>query len=333
MPANSWSIVEPQERQTRLLFELSGEHPLLPVAELACVGEVIEHHPQLAVGLCTDPRAAGRLAMTHVVSTYLGECEATRPAVDQLLRDLSLSSDSPFAARVKKVAGNRMDCPRVEIERIIGNRISGPVSLEKPKEEFRLIITEDRCFLGRVLLRIDRGAYERRRPGNRDFFHPGVMMPRVARALVNISRIRPAERLVDPFCGTGGILVEGQLLGLDVVGSDYDPLMVAGSRRNVPGAGFFVADSTLLPLKDSCVDAVVTDLPYGQSVTIRAETLGHLYAEALAEIRRVLRPGRRAVVVTHRDIRPLASGILPLEQYFEQRVHKSLTRRICVFRR
>jgi tRNA (guanine10-N2)-dimethyltransferase len=38
-------------------------------------------------------------------------------------------------------------------------------------------------------------------------------------------------------------------------------------------------------------------------------------------------------VVTHRDIRPLASGILPLEQYFEQRVHKSLTRRVCVFRR
>ena len=331
MPANIWCIVEPQERQTKLLFELSGEHPTLPVAELGCVGEVIEHHPQLAVALCTDPRAAGRLAMTHVVLAYLGECEATRSAVDQLLRDLALHSDRPFAARVKKVAGNQMDCQQAELERIIGNRISGPVSLDNPEEEFRLILTEDRGYLGRVLMRIDRGAYGRRRPGNRDFFHPGVMMPRVARALVNISHVRPGELLADPFCGTGGILIEGHLLGLAVVGSDYDPLMVAGSRANVPGAGLFIADSVLLPLKDACVDTVVTDLPYGQSVMIKAASLDHLYVEALSEIRRVLRPGRRAVVVTHRDIRPIASGILPLVQYFEQRVHKSLTRRICVF--
>jgi tRNA (guanine10-N2)-dimethyltransferase len=333
MPAHILCTVEPQDRQTRLLFELSGEHPTLPVAELACVGKVIEHRPQLAVALCTDPRAAGRLAMTHVVLAYLGECEATRSAVDQLLRDLSLTSDRPFAARVKKVTGNRMDCPQVELEQIMGNRISGPVSLDDPEEEFRLILTEDRCYLGRVLLRIDRGAYERRRPGDRDFFHPGVMMPRVARALVNISNVLPGERLCDPFCGTGGILLEGQLLGIAVVGSDCDPLMVAGSRCNVPGAGLLVADSTLLPLKDACVDAVVTDLPYGQSVTIKAASLDHLYTEALSEIRRVLRPGRRAVVVTHRDIRASASGILSLEQYFEQRVHKSLTRRICVFLR
>jgi tRNA (guanine10-N2)-dimethyltransferase len=325
--------LETQERQDRLLFELSGEHPGLPVAELACVGSVIEHRPQLAVALCPDPRATGRLAMTHVVLAYLGDCEATRLAVDQLLRDLSLTSDRPFAARVKKVAGNRMDCPQGELERIIGNRISGPVSLDNPEEEFRLIVTEDRCFLGRVLIRIDRGAYERRRPGDRDFFHPGVMMPRVARALVNISRVRHGERLSDPFCGTGGILLEGQLLGLDAVGSDYDPRMVAGSRCNVPGTGLVVADSTQLPFRDACIDAVVTDLPYGQSVTIGADSLDQLYTGALSEIRRVLRPGKRAVIVTHRDIRSLASGILPLEQYFEQRVHKSLTRRICVFLR
>jgi tRNA (guanine10-N2)-dimethyltransferase len=333
MPAHIWCIVELHNRKTRILFELSGEHPTLPFAELACVGEVIEHRPQLAVALCPDPQAAERLAMTHVVLVYLGECEATRSAVDQLLRDLSLTSDRPFAARVKKVAGNRIDCPLSELERMIGNRVSGPVSLEDPEDEFRLIVTGERCYLGRVLMRIDRGAYERRKPGDRVFFHPGVMMPRVARALVNISRILPGERLLDPFCGTGGILLEGQLLGLVAVGSDYDPLMIAGSRCNVQGAGLLVADSTLLPFNDACFDAVVTDLPYGQSVTIKAESLDQLYAEALSEIRRVLRPGRRAVVVTHRDIRPLASGILPLEQYFEQRVHKSLTRRICVFRR
>lgn len=332
MHAHDWYIAV-TSASSRLLFELSGEHPDLPVAELACIGNEFEHYPQLAVGLCRDPQAAARLSLTHVVLEYLGECDAECLAVDRLLRDLALTSEQPFAARVKKVAGNRMDCRQSELERLIGNRIAGPVSLRAPAREFRLIVTGDRCFLGRVLFRIDRGAYEHRRPGDRDFFHPGVMMPRMARALVNISCIQPGEWIADPFCGTGGILLEGELLGVLTAGSDYDPVMVTGSRLNVPGAGLFRADATCLPLTEASVDAVVTDLPYGQSVTIRAESLDHLYEEALGEIRRVLRPGRRAVVVTHRDIRPLATGILPLDQYFEQRVHKSLTRRICVFKR
>ena len=55
-----------------------------------------------------------------------------------------------------------------------------------------------------------------------------------------------------------------------------------------------------------------------------------LYDESIAEIRRVLKSGRRAVVVTHVDIREVAKNHLDIIQYHEQRVHKSLTRRIMV---
>lgn len=317
----------------KLLFELSGEHQDIPAAELACIGDVIERSTQVAVTRCTDPDRVHRLAMTHVVLEYLGECDATLDRITGMIRDLSLTSERPFAGRAKMLSGCHLNASRQELERLIGTLIDGPVSLEKPEEEYRLILSDDRCYFGRVITRIDRGGFDQRKPGSRHFFHPGVMMPRIARALVNISCIQPGEVLADPFCGTGGILLEGQLIGLFVVGSDIDPGMVEGSRCNVPGAELLVADSANLPLKDASVDAVVTDLPYGQSVKIKAQSLEALYMDALSEIRRVLRPGKRAVVVTHRDIRELASGILPLAQHFEQRVHKSLTRRICVFRR
>ena len=98
----------------------------------------------------------------------------------------------------------------------------------------------------------------------------------------------------------------------------------------MPDARCLRSDACSLPVRSGCVDAVVTDLPYGQSVAIMASGMEFLYAHALEEIRRILKPGHRAIIVTHRDIRDIASGIMNLAEFHEQRVHKSLTRRIMV---
>ncbi len=314
----------------KLLFELSGEHPDLPVAELECVGRVLDTRTQVAVAECPDPEAARRLALTHVVMEYLGECEPSKEAFAALLTDLAITTTKPFAGRVKKVHGSQMEAPQLDLEQLIGSLIAGPVSLRKPVEEYRAIASEDRCYFGRVLLRIDRGGFGSRSPMRRPFFHPGAMMPRMARALVNISLIQPGERFFDPFCGTGGILLEAREIGACILGSDFDPVMVTGCRQNLPESDVMIADATAVPICDHTLDAVVTDLPYGQSVRIRAESMNHLYDGSLAEIRRVLRPGRRAVVVTHRDITDIAACHFTILQAHEQRVHKSLTRRILV---
>lgn len=314
----------------KLLFELSGEHPDLPVAELECVGRVLSRRTQVAVAECPDPEATRRLSLTHVVMEYLGECEPTAAAFEGLLRDLGLTTTRPFAGRVKTVQGARMDISSHEAERLIGSLITGPVSLRNPVEEYRAIVSGDRCYFGRVIFRIDRGAFEARNPTRRPFFHPGVMMPRIARALVNISLVAPSERLFDPFCGTGGILLEAREVGARILGSDFDPEMIEGCRCNLPGPDVMVADAAAVPIRDSAIDAVVTDLPYGQSVRVRAESMDQLYDGSLAEIRRILRPGRRAVVVTNRDITSIAACYFTILQEHEQRVHKSLTRRILV---
>jgi tRNA (guanine10-N2)-dimethyltransferase len=315
----------------RLLFELSGEHPTLPVAELECVGRVLEARPQVAVAECPDPGATARLALTHAVLEFLGSCGPSLDGLSALLRDLSLSTSRPFAARAKKMAGSEVGEPVPALERLMGNLIDGPISLSRPEIEFRALLSRDRIYLGRVLFRIDRGSFDLRRPSGRPFFHPGVMLPRTARAVVNLSLVQPGESLYDPFCGTGGLLGEADLVGSSPLGSDADPAMVDGCRRNFPEIPLFLADACALPLRSGCVDSVVTDLPYGQSSRVRSPTLGDLYSRALGEIHRVLRPGRRAVVVTHREIADTGASLFRVLQVHRQRVHKSLTRRITLF--
>jgi tRNA (guanine10-N2)-dimethyltransferase len=318
----------------KLLFELSGENASLPFAELECIGTVTDQRLQVAVAEVPDPESAGRLAMTQVVMEYLGECEPDLTAFRDLLKDLALETKQTFAGRAKKVHGGcheRNPASQREFERLIGTMISGPVSLITPEVEYRAILSEDRCYFGRVLNRIDRGGYDVRNPGKRDFFHPGVMMPRMARTLVNLACTRPGDSMLDPFCGTGGILIEGELLGMHTIGSDFDPFMIGGSRMNAKETDFLLGDATSLPFQDGSMDSVVTDFPYGQSVCIlKSDTMDQLYGDALDEVSRVLKPGRRAVVVTHRDISGIAAEHMTVLQQHSQRVHKSLTRRVLV---
>ncbi|MCU0631483.1 MAG: methyltransferase domain-containing protein [Methanolinea sp.] len=317
----------------QLLLELAGDHPELPYAELELLGSLRERDPQVAVVECERPEEISRLALTQVAMEYLGSCQAEKGAFIQMLKDLAISSPRPFAGRVKKVHGNTVNATQAELERLIGSRVQGRVNLHNPEEEFRAVISGSRCYFGRVLWRSDPRRFADRRPGDRPFFHPGVMMPRMVRALLNISCVREGEQILDPFSGTGGMVMEAGLLGISAVGSDIDPAMVRGSRLNARGGEILRADSRRLPFRDGSFDAVVTDLPYGQSVSIMARSLDALYQDALGEISRVIRPGRRAVLVTHRDIRILAGTFMEIEGFYSQRVHKSLTRHILVLRK
>jgi tRNA (guanine10-N2)-dimethyltransferase len=49
------------EIRMKLLFELSGENPTLPLAELDCIGKVIDHRLQVAVVEVPEPKEAQRL--------------------------------------------------------------------------------------------------------------------------------------------------------------------------------------------------------------------------------------------------------------------------------
>jgi tRNA (guanine10-N2)-dimethyltransferase len=316
-----------------LLVELAGDHPDLPFLELDLVGSIREKAPQVAVVDCRSPEEIPRLALAHAAMEFLGSCPAGRADISALLEELSISSEKPFACRVHQVPGAAMDTATAVLERMLGSMIEGRVDLSRPEEEFRAILSGSRFYLGRVIWKGDPGRFSKRRPGDRPFFHPGVMMPRMVRALVNISCARKGEWLLDPFCGTGGMVLEASIVGIRAVGSDCDPFMARGSRRNAPGEDIVLADAGTLPFASSSFDAVVTDLPYGQSVSIYANGLENLISMSMHEVARLLKPGRRAVIVWNHALRQSPADGLELIASCPQRVHKSLTRYIHVFAR
>ncbi|MDH7593358.1 MAG: methyltransferase domain-containing protein [Methanomicrobiales archaeon] len=314
----------------RLLFELSGEHPTLPFAEIECVGRIVAFAPQVAVADVEDAGRTGRLSLVHHVMVHLGDAPATKAGIMGLLRELGEEAKGTFSVRVRRIQGSPCELSNTALERLIGSMIHGRVDLEAPEAEYRGLVSGDRFYLGKVIAAIDRSSFEYRNPLRRPFFHPGVMRPKYARAMVNLSLVQENEILLDPCCGTGGILLEANLVGARVLGGDADRSMILGTLANLPGADVIRHDASALPIRDSTIDAVVTDLPYGQSVSIHGNSVASLYAGIVREIVRVLKKGRRAVVVTHVDARPLVVGLATVLQFHEQRIHKSLTRRIMV---
>ena len=65
--------------------------------------------------------------------------------------------------------------------------------------------------------------------------YPARMHPETARRLVE-DLSRPRDRVLDPFCGSGTVLVEARLAGRAVLGVDANPLAVRLARLKVFGS-------------------------------------------------------------------------------------------------
>jgi demethylmenaquinone methyltransferase/2-methoxy-6-polyprenyl-1,4-benzoquinol methylase len=107
--------------------------------------------------------------------------------------------------------------------------------------------------------------------------------------LVRMSAAAPGMRALDLACGTGDIAFALAARGASVVGLDVTHRMVELARAKGGAAGrarFVTGDMMSLPFPDGTFDVVTTG--YGIRNVPRIET-------ALAEIRRVLRPGGTVV--------------------------------------
>jgi demethylmenaquinone methyltransferase/2-methoxy-6-polyprenyl-1,4-benzoquinol methylase len=104
--------------------------------------------------------------------------------------------------------------------------------------------------------------------------------------LVDLSSVRPGERVFDLACGTGDIAFEAARRGATFVGLDITPRMIELARRKPEAAGsaWMVGDMLALPVADATFDVVTTGYGLRNVVDLR---------RALAEIHRVLRPGGR----------------------------------------
>ncbi|KAL4439704.1 hypothetical protein ABPG75_002705 [Micractinium tetrahymenae] len=179
-------------------------------------------------------------------------------------------------------------------------RFQGRIDLRSPQNRFWLIVVKsngrglpllpDRYYFGREVAAGDRSVvstYDLRR---RRYLGPTSMDTEMAFLMCNIckarfcsARVRRCSLVLDPFVGTGSILIPAAHLGALTLGADIDIRVIklgkkdkAGRQVNVwtnfrdyglpPPLGLLRCDLHTAPFRDGLeevLDAIVCDPPYG----------------------------------------------------------------------
>ena len=317
------------------VLELAGEDDRFAAAEAgAAATGVSVLAPGLALTRAVVPDRLAGLACTRRASELLGRTDASVESARVLLAAADPDGAGTIAVRARDVRGTAGVDTRA-VERVLGDVLVArgfEVDLDDPDRELRAVFAGDTCALGWLHVEADRGFGDRT-PTDRPFFQPGSMDPMEARAVANLAGARPGRTVLDPMCGTGGLLIEAGLLGADVVGIDAQAKMIQGTRENLAayldaGVGLARGDAARLPLPDGAVEAVVIDVPYGRQSKVAGRDLQSLVGSTLAEARRL---ADRCVMVADRSWASRAREVgWTLTDRFERPVHRSLTRHVHV---
>ncbi|CAM9255107.1 unnamed protein product [Ectocarpus sp. 12 AP-2014] len=159
-----------------------------------------------------------------------------------------------------------------------------------------------RCSHGRVP-KEDKGFIE---TGKR----MSSLRPSTAYLMLRMAEPVVGDVIVDCMCGVGTIpfLGAGWFPGVCLVGGEIDDSAIDHLRRNAQSlrrspagragaaGGACAWDAQSLPLRDGSVDAMVVDMPFGQSCGTPRQN-AKLYPLVMAEMARVLRTSGRAVLL------------------------------------
>ena len=183
--------------------------------------------------------------------------------------------------------------------------------------------------LGKTVAVQDIESYRRR-----DYERPrreakiGMMPPKLAQIMLNLSQVKKGQPVLDPFCGTGVILQEALLTGCRVIGSDANEKQVQNTKNNLEWleknylfpsqkfplckrglGGFSEKDYSILKIdamhlakkiEHSSIDAIVTETTLGpiylknpspKEIRNNFKKLEKIYLKFLAQAKKVLKPG------------------------------------------
>jgi len=339
-----------------LFFLLSGENETLPAAELTAILEAecfvfrVKEKLDQVVRLSATPSVVQvvhcRSAYTMASALELFACKAEEGAIVKAAENLdfakALNDGETFAVRVKRIKDHSLQIGTVPLEAELGNYIlrkvpKAKVNLKTPDKTFFGILTTGKFLFGVKQAEIEPKTFSERRPRKKPFFHPSAMPSKLARCMVNLSRARRGEMVLDPFCGTGSVMIEAGFVGCRVLGFDVQRRMADGTQKNlvhfgIRAEGVVVADSRLLPMVH--VDRVVSDPPYGKSATTLKSTTKCLVEGMLGSAWGLLRSGQRICIASPKtlDISRIGEtlGYRHIESHFAY-VHGTLTREIAVF--
>jgi tRNA (guanine10-N2)-methyltransferase len=177
--------------------------------------------------------------------------------------------------------------------------LEGPINLKNPDNTFALIefygMTQteagpdpDHIYFGRLISDSGRSMIHKFNLKERKFISNTSMDPTLSFIMSNIARVGKGDFVLDPFVGSGSLLVAAAKFGSLVIGGDIDYKLLYGlsrpTRPNVKKRSsdetiynnlfqyglqsqyldILLADASLPVFRDSfCFDAIISDPPYG----------------------------------------------------------------------
>lgn len=190
--------------------------------------------------------------------------------------------------------------------------------LEKSME--MITCTGRNFYLGKTLFVHNPFEFQKRdvkRPVQRAIY---AIPPRLSKIMINLSGNKNGI-LLDPFCGIGSILQEAALMGFDVRGVDIDRSCIEGCIKNLSwlekeykikigdiGKKIMVGDSRNLEkyFPENSIDAIITEPYLGPPLKEKPSSaegkkildeIAPLYEKSIASMIKVLKPGKRMVIV------------------------------------
>jgi ubiquinone/menaquinone biosynthesis C-methylase UbiE len=123
-------------------------------------------------------------------------------------------------------------------------------------------------------------------PGRQNKFIHGVHLNAASRALRQLS---PGARIIDFGCGNGRFVRYLAGHGLNVLGTEITPEMIAGAKKGYEDENcqFALTDGITLPVEDRSIDGIWCCAVLRYSLLVPNPA----YAQIAAEMFRVLRPG------------------------------------------
>mgnify|MGYP006301899041 FL=1 len=303
----------------RYLFVLSREHPPLAAAECRSLHQEAEWEDYHGHLLGTVGELSTRMAFTRRCLEVLhrggdkeGWPEPPRPEGTVRVERLALDGGTVGKGIARRMVLDWLGRPEVDLER--------------PDETYWLVSGKGGLLVCREAW-TNTGGFQARANQRRPAPHPTSLPPKLARAMVNLAG--PVGEVLDPFCGSGGILLEASLMGVTAKGVDIDEAMLDRARRNLAayGAEAELVHGDALEHEEEA-ECVVTDLPYGRSS--KAEDLEGIYRTFLTKAHRMT----RTMVVGFPD---LVDGEALAEKEgwsvrrsFDWPLHRGLRKRILV---
>ncbi|WP_440059881.1 TRM11 family SAM-dependent methyltransferase [Thermogladius sp. 4427co] len=254
-----------------IYYILSGENESLSEGELKTLlntydrGHSIECNIMVCIVKHTDERAWIKISERAANVREVGEVDLFEKLeeyddLSRLVKELG-SLDNPYSKLYLTVFRGLWDEARA------GSLRSLLEMVRKPSGKIgRVIISGNWVITGTPLYK-----HKSKTPYLKVFDRSIAITPRLARTLINLSGVKEGDVILDPFVGTGTIILEAFSMGILGIGVDIDWSLINGFAKNLNYNKYpsipVLSDSTKLEYTN--IDAVVTDPPYGRGASTK----------------------------------------------------------------